>query len=87
MNDEELKHLWRRQTLEEPPALDSRAQIEAMQIKMTKFRRGLDGAYLIELAVRALVIIIFGVYLIKIAFPVTRIGAVLVIAGELFVSW
>src|SRR5688572_6262949 len=87
MNDQELKDLWQTQKTEAAAPVDPRAQIEAVQIKMSKFRRGLNAYYFIELAIRAVLIIIFGMYFFKIPYPVTRIGALIVVAGELFVSW
>ena len=87
MNDQELKDLWRGQKVEEVTSVDARAQIEAVRTKMSKFHHGLNRAYFMELAARAVIVIIFGVYFFTIEFPVTRIGALIVVAGELFVSW
>ncbi len=87
MNDEELKRLWQSQTPAAPSPVDSRAQIEAMRTKMLTFRRSLNRASFIELAIRAFIILIFGVYFFTIPYPVTRLGALIVIVGELFVAW
>lgn len=87
MNDQELKDLWRRQKLEAASPVDPRTQIEAMRKKMSQLRRALHARNFRELAVCALVIIIFSVYFVIIPYPVTRIGDLIVIGGALFIAW
>jgi hypothetical protein len=84
MNDQELKDLWRRQ---KTPATDARPQIEALRKKTSNLQAGLNARDFRELAAGAVVIIIFGLYFIMNRHPGPRIGALIVIAGTLVVSW
>src|SRR5688500_13018475 len=87
MNDQELKDLWRRQKTEAPPHMDSRAQIEVMQKKMSELRGTLNARDFRELAACLFVIIVFSVYFFIFPYPGTQIGSLIVIGGALLASW
>ena len=87
MNDEELKDLWRKQKLEAAPLVDARAQIEALRNKMACLHRGLKVSGFWELALYAVIIVVFTIYFFTIPHFVTRIGALILVGGLLFATW
>jgi hypothetical protein len=85
MNDDELKKLWQQQPLRNPDP--SAAQlVSAMQNKTTQLRRTLLARDVRELAACVFVGVIFGIYYFTQRAPVTRIGALITVAGAIFVA-
>jgi hypothetical protein len=86
MNDDELKKLWQQQPLRDPPL--SPAQVmAAMQSKTTQLRRTLLARDVRELLACVIVGVIFGIYYFTERAPVTRLGALITVAGAIFIAW
>jgi hypothetical protein len=86
MNDDELKAIWRRQPLREPP---STAQlVSAMQNKTTRLRGCLDARDLRELVACAVVVVIFTIFYFTVyREPISRLGDLIIIGGAVFIAW
>src|SRR6185503_715446 len=61
--------------------------ISAMQSKMSRFRRSLRSRDICELSACAVVIIIFGFYVLNERRPMVRLGWLIVIGGAMFIAW
>jgi hypothetical protein len=86
MNEEELKKLWQRQPLRNPPSAEQ--VISAMQSQATQFRRILGARDLRELWACAIVIVIFGIFYFTVYLePISRLGDLVVIGGAIFIAW
>jgi CubicO group peptidase (beta-lactamase class C family) len=87
MNDDELKRLWQQQPLRKPD-MSPEQLISAMHKQTSQLRRILDARDLRELVACALVAIIFGIFYFTVyRTPVSRLGALIVIGGAIFVAW
>jgi hypothetical protein len=86
MNDDELKHLWQQQPLREPDLSPARL-ISAMQSKTTQLRRSLLARDVRELLACVIVGVIFGIYFFTNPAPVARLGALITVAGSIFIAW
>ena len=86
MNDDELKKLWQQQPLRDP-ALSAAQLISAMQNKMSQYRRTLLARDVRELSACVIVAVIFGIYFFLNRAPVARLGALITIAGSIFIAW
>src|SRR5881394_1261655 len=87
MNDQELKCLWRGQKLSGEPALTADEQIAAMRKKMAQLHRGLNTTDFLGLAGYAAVTVVFTIYFFTTPHFVARMGALILIGGDLFASW
>jgi hypothetical protein len=86
MNDDELKKLWQQQPLRDP-ALSPAQVMSAMQNKTTQLRRTLLARDVRELLACVIVGVIFGIYYFIERAPVTRLGALITVAGAIFIAW
>jgi hypothetical protein len=86
MNDDELKKLWQQQPLRDP-ALSPAQVMSAMQNKTTQLRRTLLARDVRELAACVIVGVVFGIYFFINRAPVARLGALITVAGSIFVAW
>jgi hypothetical protein len=86
MNDDELKNLWQRQPLRSP-ALSPAQLSSAMQIKTTHLRRTLVARDVRELSACVIVVVIFGIYFFINRAPIARLGALITVAGSIFIAW
>jgi hypothetical protein len=87
MNDDELKKLWRQQSLRAPDR--SAAQlISAMQNQTTQLRRTLLARDVRELLACVIVCVIFGFYFFALRqTPISRLGDLIVIGSSIFIAW
>ncbi len=85
MNDDELKKLWQQQTMNDHN-LSAAQLLSAMQNKMSQFRRNVRARDFGELLACAIVVIIFGFYVLYERTPIVRVGWLLVIGGAVFVA-
>jgi hypothetical protein len=86
MNDDELKRLWQRQPLRDP-AISPAQVMSAMQSKTTQLRRTLLARDVRELSACVIVAVIFGIYFFLNRAPVARLGALITVAGSVFIAW
>jgi hypothetical protein len=86
MNDEQLKKLWQQQPLRDPN-LPAPQLIAAMQNKTIQLRRTLLARDVRELAACVIIGVIFGIYFFSQRAPVTRLGALITVAGAIFIAW
>jgi hypothetical protein len=86
MNDDELKKLWQDQPLRTLPAPSASQLISAMQNKTTQLRRTLFARDVRELLACVVVGVIFGIYYFTERAPVTRLGALITVAGAIFIA-
>src|SRR5579862_4781148 len=86
MSDDDLKHLWQRQSLR-VPNLSAEQLISVMQDKMSGFRRTLLWRDVRELAACVILIAIFGYYYFHHGGPVSRFGDLIVIGSSIFIAW
>jgi CubicO group peptidase (beta-lactamase class C family) len=86
MNDDELKKLWQQQPLREP-ALSPSQVMSAMQSKTTQLRRTLLARDVRELLACVIVGVIFGIYFFIFRAPIMRLGALITVAGSIFIAW
>ena len=86
MNDDELKHLWQQQPLRVPDISPSQLT-SAMQNKTTQLRRTLLARDVRELLACVVVGVVFGIYYFTERAPVTRLGALITVAGSIFIAW
>src|SRR5258706_12843888 len=86
MNDDELKKLWQQQPLRDP-APSSAQVISAMQSKTTQLRRTLLARDARELVTCAFVGVVFGIYCFIFRSPIMRLGALITVAGSIFIAW
>jgi hypothetical protein len=85
MNDDELKKLWQQQPLRNPDP--SAAQlVPAMQNKTTQLRRALLARDVREILACVIIGVIFGIYFFTHRAPITRLGALLTVAGAIFIA-
>lgn len=87
MNDEELKKLWLGQKPSGEPALTAEEQIAVLREQMAKMHQGLNTLDFWGLAANAAVLIVFTIYFFTTPYFETRFGTLIIIAGDLFVSW
>src|SRR2546426_11269231 len=86
MNDDELKKLWQQQPLRDPAP--SPAQVmSAMQSKTTQLRRTLLARDVRELVACVIVGVVFGIYFFANRSPIARLGALITVAGSIFIAW
>lgn len=85
MNDEELKALWRQQTLK-GPAGSAAHFIPAMQNKTAHLRRALLARDVVELLACAVVAVIFAYYFYLHHAPMMRAGSLITVAASIFVA-
>jgi len=86
MNDDELKLLWQQQPLRDPAP--SPAQVmSAMQKQTTQLRGTLLARDVRELAACVFVGVVFGIYYFLERAPVSRVGALITVAGVMFIAW
>jgi hypothetical protein len=86
MNDDELKKLWQRQPVQ-TPAMPPANLINAMNNKTIQLRRTLFARDVRELLACVVVGVIFGIYFFTQRAPVVRLGALITVAGSIFVAW
>lgn len=87
MNDDELKNLWRQQSLRMPDISEAQV-ISAMQKQASQLRRRLDARDLRELVACGIVIIIFGIFYFTVyREPIPRLGDLIVIGSTIFIGW
>src|SRR5437867_3997688 len=86
MNDNELKKLWQQQPLRDP-ALSPAQVMSAMQSKTTQLRRTLLARDVGELLACVIVGVIFGIYFFINRAPIARLGALITVAGSIFIAW
>jgi hypothetical protein len=86
MNDDELKKLWQQQPLRDP-AISPAQVMSAMQSKTTQLRRTLLARDVRELLACVIVSVIFGIYFFINHAPVARLGALITVAGSIFIAW
>jgi hypothetical protein len=86
MNDDELKKLWQQQPLRDPAPSPAQLMF-AMQNKTTQLRRTLLARDVRELSACVIVAVIFGIYFFLNRAPVARLGALITIAGSVFIAW
>jgi CubicO group peptidase (beta-lactamase class C family) len=87
MNDQELKNLWQGQKPSGEPTLTADEQIAAMRKKMAKMHQRLNTTDFLGLAGYAVVLVVFTIYFFTTPYFVTRIGALILIGGDLFAAW
>jgi hypothetical protein len=86
MNDDELKAIWRRQPLREPPSTTQ--LVSAMQNKTTRLRGCLDARDLRELVACAVVVVVFTIFYFTVyREPISRLGDLIIIGGAIFIAW
>ncbi|HUJ09055.1 MAG TPA: hypothetical protein VL171_03450 [Verrucomicrobiae bacterium] len=85
MNDDELKKLWQQQPLGDPPL--GAQLMTAMQKQTSQLRRSLLWRDVRELAACVIVGVIFGIYYFTVHAPVARLGALITVAGAIFIAW
>lgn len=87
MNDDELKKIWQRQPLREPPASPVQL-VSAMQRKTSQLRHCLDARDLRELVGCAVIIVIFGFFYFTVyRTPISRLGDLIIIGSTIFIAW
>jgi len=86
MKDDELKQLWQQQPLRDP-ALSPSQVMSAMQNKTSQLRRTLLARDVRELLACVIVGVVFGIYFFTERAPVTRLGALITVAGAIFIAW
>jgi hypothetical protein len=86
MNDDELKQLWQQQRLRDP-ALSPARLLSAMRNKTTQLRRTLLARDVRELLACVVVAVIFGIYYFINRAPISRLGALITVAGSIFIAW
>ena len=87
MNDQELKNLWRGQEPSGKPALPPDEQIAAMRKKMAEMHRGLNWTDTLSLTLEGVVLVVFLIYFFAIPQLMARIGALILIASDVFAIW
>src|SRR5205823_14686255 len=85
MNDDELKQLWQQQPLRDPAPSPAQV-ISAMQNKTTQLRRTLLARDVRELLACVIVGVIFGSYFFINRAPIARLGALITVAGSIFIA-
>jgi CubicO group peptidase (beta-lactamase class C family) len=86
MNDDELKKLWQQQPLRDP-AVSAAQLVSAMQSKTTQLRRTLLARDVRELLACVIVGVIFAIYFFTNRAPIARLGALITVAGSIFIAW
>ena len=86
MNDAELKKLWQKQPLRDP-AISPAQVMSAMQNKTTQLRRTLLARDVRELLACVVVGVVFAIYFFINRAPVARLGALITVAGSIFIAW
>jgi hypothetical protein len=86
MNDDVLKKLWQQQPLR-APALSAAQVMPAMQNKTAQLRRTLLARDVRELSACVVVGVIFGIYFFTVRAPMSRLGALITVAGAIFIAW
>src|SRR4029434_1717887 len=86
MNDDELKKLWQQQSLR-APALSPAQVMSAMQKQTTQLRRTLLARDVRELLACVVVGVVFAIYFFINRAPVARLGALITVAGSIFIAW
>ena len=86
MNDKELKKLWQQQPLR-APALSPGQVMSAMQKQTTQLRRTLLARDVRELVACVIVGVVFGIYFFINRAPIARLGALITVAGSIFIAW
>lgn len=87
MNDDELKNLWRQQSLRMPDISEAQV-ISAMQKQASQLRRRLDARDVRELVACGVVIIIFGIFYFTVyREPIPRVGDLIIIGSTIFIGW
>jgi len=86
MNDDELKKLWQQQPLREP-AISPAQVMSAMQKQTTQLRRTLLARDVRELSACVFVGVVFGIYYFIERGPISRLGALITVAGSIFIAW
>jgi len=85
MNDDELKKLWQQQPLRDPAPPPAQL-VSAMKGKTTQLRRTLLARDVRELLACVVVGVIFGIYFFTEPAPVARLGALITVAGSMFIA-
>jgi hypothetical protein len=85
MNDHELKKLWQQQPLRDP-AISPAQVMSAMQNKTTQLRRTLQARDVVELSACVFVGVVFGIYYFIFHAPIMRLGALITVAGSMFIA-
>ena len=86
MNEDELKQLWQQQPLRSP-AVSTAQLVSAMQKQTSQLRGVLLMRDVRELLACVIVGVIFGVYFFTNRAPVARLGALVTVAGSIFIAW
>lgn len=85
MHDDELKALWRTQTIEPAPPLPGSEQLAAMQSRMNGMNRTLFWRDCRENVAALFVLVVFGAYFFIFPNPLARLGSVVVMLSSLFI--
>src|SRR5436190_11198790 len=85
MNDDELKKLWLQQPLRDPGPTPAQVR-SAMQNKTTQLRRTLLARDVVELSACVFVGVIFSIYYFMNRAPIMRLGALITVAGSIFIA-
>ena len=87
MSDDELKKLWKQQSLRAPD-LSAAQLISFMQNQTTQLRRTLLARDVRELLACVIVCVIFGFYYFALSqTPMSRLGDLIVIGSSIFIAW
>src|SRR5436190_7846437 len=86
MNDDELKKLWQQQPLRDP-ALSGAQVMSAIQRQTTQLRRTLLARDVRELLACVIVGFVFAIYFFVNRAPIARLGALITVAGSIFIAW
>jgi hypothetical protein len=85
MNENELKRLWQQQPLREP-AISPAQVMSAMQNKASQLRGTLLARDITELSACVFVGVVFGIYYFIFRAPIMRLGALITVAGAIFIA-
>lgn len=85
MNDDELKRLWRGQSLR-APAFPPAQVMSAMKRKATQLRRTLFVRDALELSACVFIGVIFGIYFFTYHAPLVRLGALITVTASVFIA-
>jgi CubicO group peptidase (beta-lactamase class C family) len=87
MRDEDLKELWRAQTLEPAPPLPDAKQITAMKRKTKSFDRAIFWRDFRESLAAIFLVIWFGGTFFTVSALLAKIGCVIIVLASVFICW
>ena len=85
MHDDELKTLWRAQTIDPAPPLPGSEQLAAMHSRMRGMNRTLFWRDCRENVAALFVVVVFAIFFFIFTSTLARLGSIVVILGSLFV--